>query len=428
MELTTAQIISIAVFVVVMVLVVTEKIHRTTAALCGSVALILLGVLDFDTGIEHIDFNTLGVLVGMMLFVGVVKTSGIFEYLAIKSAKLVRGNPWLIMLAFTLITACLSALLDNVTTILLIGPVTYTVCKLLLDVNPIPYFITEILASNIGGTATLIGDPPNIMIGSAAGLSFFDFIIYDLPAVIIIMVACCVLFYFMYGRKLGVSNDKREAVMHLVETDAIHDKGLFRKSVVMIILVALAFVLHGFFHIEPSVIALAAAGIMLVISGADMEKTILDVEWTTIGFFAGLFIVVGGMAETGVIQMMAKWMMDLTGGDLLLSLIILCWASAIISSILDNIPLVATLIPIITTMGASGIDVGPLWWAISLGACLGGCGTLIGASANVVMASISERHGFPLSFMEYTKVGFPVMILCTAIACAYLVVRFVVLA
>ena len=402
--MTTAQIISIVIFVVVMALIVSEKIHRTTAALCGAVALILFGILDFDTSVEHIDFNTLGVLVGMMLFVGVVKGSGIFEYLAL-----------------------LSALLDNVTTILLIGPVTYTVCKLLLDINPIPFFITEILASNIGGTATLIGDPPNIMIGSAANLSFFDFIIYDAPCVLLIMAAVLAIFYFMYGRKLGVSDDKREAVMHLVEADAIHDRSLFHKSVIMIVVVAAAFVTHGFFHIEPSVIALAAAGIMLVISGADMEKTIREVEWTTIGFFAGLFVVVGGMAETGVIQMMAEGMMELTGGDLLLTLIILVWASAIISSILDNIPLVATLIPIITTMGASGVDVAPLWWAISLGACLGGCGTLIGASANVVMASISERHGYPLSFMEYTKVGFPIMIVCTAIACVYLIVRFVVL-
>ena len=426
--MTTAQIISIVIFVVVMALIVSEKIHRTTAALCGAVALILFGILDFDTSVEHIDFNTLGVLVGMMLFVGVVKGSGIFEYLAIKSAKLVRGNPWLIMLVFSIITALLSALLDNVTTILLIGPVTYTVCKLLLDINPIPFFITEILASNIGGTATLIGDPPNIMIGSAANLSFFDFIIYDAPCVLLIMAAVLAIFYFMYGRKLGVSDDKREAVMHLVEADAIHDRSLFHKSVIMIVVVAAsAFVTHGFFHIEPSVIALAAAGIMLVISGADMEKTIREVEWTTIGFFAGLFVVVGGMAETGVIQMMAEGMMELTGGDLLLTLIILVWASAIISSILDNIPLVATLIPIITTMGASGVDVAPLWWAISLGACLGGCGTLIGASANVVMASISERHGYPLSFMEYTKVGFPIMIVCTAIACVYLIVRFVVL-
>ncbi len=425
--MTVEQIISIVIFLIVMTLVATEKIHRTTAALCGAVALILFGILDFDAGVEHIDFNTLGVLVGMMLFVGVVKGSGIFEYLAIKSAKIVRGNPWLIMLVFSLITAALSALLDNVTTILLIGPVTYTVCRLLLDINPIPFFITEILASNIGGTATQIGDPPNIMIGSAANLSFMDFLIYDTPAVLMILGATMVIIYFLYGRKLAVTDDKKEAVMQLVEADAIHDKSLFRKSIIMIVLVAVAFVTHGYFGIEPSVIALAAAGIMLIISRADMEKTMREVEWTTIGFFAGLFIVVGGMAETGVIQMLAQGLIDITHGDMMLTIIVLVWASAIVSSILDNIPLVATMIPIILTMGGSGIDIEPLWWAISLGACLGGCGTLVGASANVVMASISERNGYPLSFMEYTKVGFPIMILCTAIACAYLVVRFCIL-
>ena len=424
--MTTAQIISIIIFVVVMVLIASEKIHRTTAALCGAVALILFGIIDFDTSVSHIDFGTLGVLVGMMLFVGVIKESGIFEYLAIKSAKMVKGNPWMIMIVFVLITALLSALLDNVTTILLIGPVTYTVCKLLLGINPVPFFITEILASNIGGTATLIGDPPNIMIGSAANLSFIDFVNYDTPAVLLMLISVIVVCYFLYGRKLSVASEKREAVLDLVEENAIHDKKLFRKSVVMIFLVALAFVVHGQFGIEPCVIALTAAAVMLVISGADMEQTIREVEWSTIGFFAGLFVVVGGMAETGVINMLAQGLIDITHGDTFLTIIVLLWASAIISSVLDNIPLVATMIPIITTMGGAGIDVQPLWWALSLGACIGGCGTLIGASANVVMASISDRNGHPITFMEYTKIGFPIMILCTAIACVYLIIRFCV--
>lgn len=426
--MTIAQIISIIIFSVVMILIATEKIHRTTAALAGAVALILFGIVDFDTGIEHIDFATLGVLVGMMLFVGIVKGSGIFEFLAIKAAKIAKGDPWRVMLVFSIITAVLSAMLDNVTTVLLIGPVTYTVCKLLLNVNPIPYFIVEILASNIGGTATLIGDPPNIMIGSEAGLAFMDFITYDTPAVILIMIAVMLIFYVMYGRSFVVEQDKRDAVMNLSETDAIHDKTLFIKSVVMIVIVALAFIMHSVIGLEPCVIALTAAAIMLIISGADLEKTIREVEWSTIGFFAGLFIVVGGLAETGVIQMLAQGLIDITQGNTLLAIIILVWASAIVSSVLDNIPLVATMIPIITTMGASGMDVMPLWWALSLGACLGGCGTLVGASANVVMASISERNGYPISFMEYTKIGFPIMLVSTAIACVYLIVRFCIFA
>ena len=425
--LTTAQIIAIVIFVVVMALIISEKVHRTTAALAGAVALILSGVLTFDNGVEHIDFGTLGVLVGMMIFVAVVKNSGIFEYLAIRAAKLAKGNPWIIMVLFCLITAVLSAFLDNVTTVLLIGPVTYTVCKM-LEINPIPFFLTEIISSNVGGTATLIGDPPNIMIGSATGLTFFDFLAVNGPAVLMILAVSLVMFYFMYGKKMGVSPEKQASVMELHAHEAIKNQSLFKKSVVMIALVALSFVVHGALDIEPSVVALTAAAIMLLIGKSDVEHTLMDVEWATIGFFAGLFVVVGGLAETGVIEMMAYALIDITGGDMMITIIVLVWASAIISSFLDNIPLVATLIPIITTMEAAGMDVMPLWWAVSLGACIGGIGTLIGASANVVLAGISGKYGHPITFMDYTKVGFPMMLVFTAISCAYLVLRFCILA
>ena len=424
--LTTAQIISIVIFLIVMILIISEKVHRTTAALAGAVALILAGIVTFDTGVSHIDFGTLGVLVGMMIFVAVVKNSGIFEYLAIRAAKVAKGNPWMIMVLFCLITAVLSAFLDNVTTVLLIGPVTFTVCKM-LEVSPVPYFIVEIIASNVGGTATLIGDPPNIMIGSATGLTFFDFLMYDGPAVLLILIAAMICFYFIYGRKMGVAEDKQASIMTLHAHEAIKSKSLFYKSVVMTIITAVAFVLHGAVHIEPSVVALGAAAIMLILSRAEVEEILMDVEWSTIGFFAGLFVVVGGLAETGVIEMLANALIDATGGDLFLTIIIMVWASALISSFLDNIPLVATLIPIVQTMQAAGLDVMPYWWAISLGACIGGIGTLIGASANVVLAGISGKYGYPITFMEYTKIGFPLMILFTAIACGYLVVRFCVL-
>ena len=424
--LTTAQIIAIVIFVVVMILIISEKVHRTTAALAGAVALILAGVISFDTGVEHIDFETLGVLVGMMIFVAVVKNSGIFEYLAIRAAKIAKGNPWAIMVLFCLITAVLSAFLDNVTTVLLIGPVTFTVCKM-LEISPVPFFITEIIASNVGGTATLIGDPPHIMIGSATGLTFTDFLVYDGPAVIVILAVAIACFYFIYGRKMGVAEDKQAAVMTLHAHDAIKSHSLFVKSVVMTLITALAFCLHSAVHIEPCVVALTAAAIMLLLARPDVEETLMDVEWSTIGFFAGLFVVVGGLAETGVINMLANALIDATGGNLMITIIVLVWASAIISSFLDNIPLVATLIPIVQTMEAAGMDVMPYWWAISLGACIGGIGTLIGASANVVLAGISGKYGYPITFMEYTKIGFPLMILFTAIACVYLVIRFCVL-
>ena len=329
------------------------------------------------------------------------------------------------MVLFCLITAVLSAFLDNVTTVLLIGPVTYTVCKM-LEINPIPFFLTEIISSNVGGTATLIGDPPNIMIGSATGLTFFDFLAINGPAVLIILLVSLLMFYVMYGKKMGVSAEKQASVMQLHAHEAIKSQTLFKKSVVMIALVALAFVVHGALHIEPSVVALTAAAIMLLIGKSDVEHTLMDVEWATIGFFAGLFVVVGGLAETGVIEMMAYALIDITGGDMMITIIVLVWASAIISSFLDNIPLVATLIPIITTMEATGMDVTSMWWAVSLGACIGGIGTLIGASANVVLAGISGKYGHPITFMDYTKVGFPMMLVFTAISCVYLVLRFCV--
>ena len=424
-ELTTPQIISIVIFLVVFALIISEKIHRTTAALAGAVVLILTGIVTFDVGMEHIDFGTLGVLVGMMIFVAVVKQSGIFEYIAIKTAKIAKGNPWTIMVLFCIITAVLSAFLDNVTTVLLVGPVTFTVCKM-LKMSPVPYFIVEIMASNIGGTATLIGDPPNIMIGMQAGLTMLDFIVYNGPVIVLIMVAAIAMFYVLYGKNMSATSDEMESIMHLHAHEAITDKGLFHKSVAMTIIVALAFVFHSVIGVEPSVVALTAAAIMLIISSAEIEKVLLDVEWATIGFFAGLFIVVGGLVETGVIDMLANGLIDITGGDVMITIIVLVWASAIISSFLDNIPMVATLIPIILAIGNTGVDVMPYWWAISLGACIGGIGTQIGASANVVLSGMSKSYGYPITFMEYTKIAFPMMLVFTAISCAYLVLRFCV--
>ena len=418
-----SQIVSIAVFVIVMVAIMTEKLHRSLAAIVGAMLVLALHVLPFDAAMEHIDFNTLGVLLGMMLFVSVVKLSGMFEFLAIKAARLAKGEPWKVMLLFVLLTAVLSAFLDNVTTVLLIGPMTLTVCKL-LDVNPIPFFMTEILASNIGGTATLIGDPPNIMIGSAAGLTFFDFIRYDAPVVVAILAVLLIVFKVLYGRKLSVGADAVRGVMTLSEQDAVKDRPLFVKSIAMIVAVTAAFMLHGALHLESAVIALGAAGIMLLISGGDLEGALEGVEWGTIGFFLGLFVVVGAMEHTGVIALVGEGLVSLTGGDTVLLMLALLWGSALLSAVLDNIPFVATMIPIITVMASAGVDVFPLWWAISLGACLGGNGSLVGASANVVLSGIANKEGYPVSFIGFTKVGFPIMVLTVAIATGYLLILF----
>ena len=421
---TIEQIVSIVIFVGVFALIISEKVHRTSAALAGAVLLWLTHIITFEQGMDEIDFNTLGVLCGMMLFVAVAKQSGIFQFLAIKAAKIAKGDPWKIMMYLVIITAVCSAFLDNVTTVLLISPMTFTICKI-LDESPIPFFMTQILASNVGGTATLIGDPPNIMIGSGAGLTFADFIAYDGPICVILLVVFIAMFYVIYGRKLSSTPEARAIVMELNEEETIRDKGLMHKSVVMILIVIVAFMLHGQLQLESSMIALAAAAVMLLIGGQDIEEMILGVEWTTIGFFAGLFVVVGGMVQTGVIDMLAQALIDVTGGDAIATMLVILVASAIISSILDNIPFTATMIPIILYMGSQGMDPWPLWWALSLGACLGGNGTLIGASANVVLSGISTREGYPITFMSFLKVGMPMMLVSVAPAAVYLMIRFV---
>ena len=414
--MTLTQIIAIVIFLVTMAAIMTEKLHRTVAAVAGALLLILTGVLSVESGFSYVDLNTLGVLIGMMLFVAVVKNSGIFEYIAIKAAKIAKGRPWPLMVLFALITAVLSAFLDNVTTVLLIGPMTLAITSM-LRINPIPFFMTQIMASNIGGTATLIGDPPNIMIGSAAGLSFTDFITNTGVAVLFVLAATIVCFYFIYGRKLHVEPEAMDSILQLDENKAIKDRSLLIKSVVMILLVVFGFVFHSQLHLESCTIALTAAAVMLLIGRQDVEEIVAGVEWTTILFFTGLFIVVGGLQETGVIQILAN-------GHMTLTILLILWVSAIVSSFLDNIPFVATLIPLILTMQSSGVDVTPLWWAVSLGACLGGNGTLIGASANVVLSGISNRHGFPITFASYFKVGFPLMLVSVAISTVFLLLRF----
>lgn len=417
------QMIAVGVFLLVMAAIISEKVHRSVAALAGAVVLLLTHVLTIETAADYVDLNTIGVLVGMMLFVAVVKSSGLFEYIAIWSAKLTRGQPMAILAVFAVITAVLSAFLDNVTTVLLIGPMTIAITQI-LEVNPVPFLLSQIMASNIGGTATLIGDPPNIMIGSAAGLSFADFIVNTGPVVLIILAVVVATFFLMYRGNLHVESENMEKVLTLDEKLTIKDASLLRKSVIMIVLVVVGFIFHAQLGIESATVALTAAGVMLLIGGQDAEDVILGVEWSTILFFIGLFVVVGGLNSTGVIAMLANGMLELVGDNEVLAIVLVLWASALISAFLDNIPFVATLIPMIQTMQQGGMDVLPLWWALSLGACLGGNGSLIGASANVVLAGVSAKNGYPITFMSYLKKGFPLMLLSVAICTVYLLIRF----
>lgn len=416
------QFISIIIFLLVILSIITEKIDRTVAAISGAVLMIITNVLTLDKSISYIDFNTIGVLLGMMIVVSIVKNSGLFEYIAIYTAKKSKGNPWRIMVYFILITAILSALLDNVTTVLLVGPMTIVICQI-LKVNPVPFLMTEIIASNVGGTSTLIGDPPNIMIGSAANLSFSDFIINLGFVVIVILISLIICFKLIYKKEINnVTNEV--AITSLDENKAIQDKPLLYKSIVVLFLILLGFIFHSRLNIESSIVALSGACIMLVIGKQDAGEIINSVEWSTIIFFIGLFIVVGGISESGVIKNLASYLIELTNGNTTYTMCIILWVSAIISSFLDNIPFVATLIPLILTMQAQGMNVMPLWWATSLGACLGGNGTLIGASANVVLANIGEKHGYDISFKKYFRLGFPVMLLTIFISTIYLLLRY----
>ncbi|WP_330373818.1 ArsB/NhaD family transporter [Niameybacter massiliensis] len=417
------QIMALIIFLVVMALIMTEKIDRTVAAIGGAMLMVLFKVIPSDKVVGYIDFNTIGVLIGMMLFVGVIKNSGLFEYLAIFTAKKAKGDAWKILISFAVITAVLSGLLDNVTTVLLIGPMTLIITQI-LQLNPIPFLITEILASNIGGTATLIGDPPNIMIGSAAGLGFNDFIMNVAPAAFVVLIVTVAILYFVYCKKLCVEEQFKKEVMELDEKKAIKDKALLIKSLVGMALVLIGFITHDQLGVSSAIVALSGAALMLLIGKQDVEEVICHIEWPTIIFFAGLFVLVGGLEEVGLIHALANSLISITAGKPVMMMILLLWLSAIVSSFLDNIPFVATLIPLILTMGQQGVDITPLWWAVSLGACFGGNGTLIGASANVVLANIGKKNGHPIGFGQYMKVGFPLMILSVVISTIYLLIRF----
>ena len=419
------EVIAIIVFVVVIGLIISEKVNSAAAALAGAMALVVTGVMSAHRALSYIDFNTIGLLVGMMVLVAIIRQSGLFEYVAIKAAKMVHGDPWKIMIAFILLTAVLSGILDNVTTVLLVGPMTIAIAKM-LEINPVPFLMTQILASNVGGTATLIGDPPNIMIGSAANLSFVDFLKNTGLAVALVIVFMIVMMRFVYKKEIEVEGLDTSKIMNLDPDKSITDKPLLIKGVVVIVLVILGFIFHDKIGMETSVIALTAAAVMLIIGGVNVDNAIQDVEWTTIAFFMALFVVVGGLTETGVIKQVAAVIIERTAGHPVMMMLILLWASALLSSFLNNIPFIATLIPLVLALKADGMDAEPLWWAISLGACLGGNGTMIGASANVVLSDISTKHGYPITFKSYLRVGMPFMLGSVLISMVFLLVKYAI--
>ncbi|OPY58089.1 MAG: Arsenical pump membrane protein [Pelotomaculum sp. PtaU1.Bin035] len=413
--------LAIAVFLITYVFIVSERFHRTVVALLGAVVLLLTGLITWDNAIHAIDFNTIGLLIGMMIIVGITKNTGVFEYMAIKAAKMAGGEPLRILASISLVTAILSALLDNVTTVLLIVPVTFAITNK-LKINPLPFLFAEILASNIGGTATLVGDPPNIMIGSATKLGFMDFVLTLAPVVVVIYILSIFWLHFLYRSQLSTKKEMQSNIMQLNERDHIKDPQLMRKSLVVLVLTILGFVLHQYVHLESSIIALSGASLLLLITGEDVEHALQTVEWPVIFFFTGLFVVVGGLEEAGVIESVANRALETTGGNLLLTGLLILWLSAMASAFVDNIPFVAAMIPLIQDMGRLGgiTELNLLWWSLSLGACLGGNGTIIGASANIIVVGLAEKRGHYISFMNYFKLAFPMMLMSIIISTGYL--------
>lgn len=417
--------ISIAVFLAVYALIMSEKFNRMVVSLFGAAILIGTKIFTQREALKYVDSDTIILLLSMMIIVNIMKYTGIFEYIAIKIAKSSNNSAIKIMIMFSLFTAVSSAFLDNVTTILLVTPVTIVIAKQ-LKVNPVYFVIPEVLLANIGGTATLIGDPPNIMIGSQVGLGFMDFIYYLAPIILVAITFVCILFLFMFKKHLQVDHSHFKEIMKLNENLAIKDKKLLMKSGIIMLFTILGFLIGHHIGLESSEVAFLGATTLLFISKVDPEELVMDIEWTTIFFFVGLFILVGGLEKTGVIDLLAKELLALSKDNLFMMTMFVLWGAAIISAFLDNIPFVATMIPLIQTIGQNmnGVDITPIWWALALGACLGGNGTIIGASANVIAVGILEKQKHKISFLDFMKVGFPIMILCIILSTIYLKIRF----
>ena len=422
--------VSTCLLLVTYAVIITEKVNRSIIALLGAGLMVIVGVLTQDEAIRGIDFNTIGLLTGMMILVSISRRSGMFEYMAVWSAKRARAHPGGILLLLQICTAVLSALLDNVTTVLLIVPVTLAITRE-LKVPPYPFLFAEVFASNIGGTATLIGDPPNILIGSLADLSFNQFVIHLTPVIVVVMAVQAAMIHLVWGKDMRASAEAEARVMAMREADTILDPVLLRQSLVVIGLVILGFVFARPLRVEPATVAMFGAAVLMFLdnkaheserASENIHKTFSDVEWITIFFFIGLFVVVHGVEVGGLLKLLADELVAATGGDMAKSGYAILWASAVLSAIVDNIPFVATMIPLIKNMapafgGADAIQ--PLWWCLSLGACLGGNGTLIGASANLTVAGIAERNGIGFSFMKYTAYAFPMMLVSVAICHVY---------
>jgi Na+/H+ antiporter NhaD/arsenite permease-like protein len=422
--------VSTCVLALTYAIIITEKVNRSIVALLGAAAMVIVGVLHQGEAFKGVDWNTIGLLTGMMILVSISRRSGMFQYVAIKAVQAAKAHPAGILLLLQFTTAVLSALLDNVTTVLLIVPVTLAITRE-LEVPAYPYLFAEIFASNIGGTATLIGDPPNILIGSQVGLDFNAFVIHLTPVIIVVMIVQAIMIHLLWGKDLKATREREARVMAMRPEEAISDWLLLKQSLAVLTIVMIAFVLARPLHLEPATIAMGGAAVLMLLdnwahhsekASENIHKTFGDVEWITIFFFIGLFIVVHGVEVGGLLKLLADKLVAATGGNMAHAGYAILWASAVLSAIVDNIPFVATMIPLIKSMAPAygGPDkIEALWWCLSLGACLGGNGTLIGASANLTVAGLSERAGVPFRFVTYSLYAFPMMLVSIAVCHLY---------
>lgn len=411
------------IFLATYAIIATERFDRTLAALLGGLLVVVLGVINQHEAFAAIDFNVIFLLAGMMVLASGLGHTGFFEWLAIRSVKLSRGEPLRLLVILALITALLSAFLDNVTTVVLIAPVTLSIASK-LRISPYPFLISQILASNIGGTATLIGDPPNILIGSAAGLDFGAFLVNLGPVVLFILAAFVVTMRLRFGASLGVEHEDRQAVLAMNEREAIKDEALLARALAVVGLTIVGFLLHSALGLEAATIALLGATVLMLVGHLDVEHTLREIEWSTLFFFVGLFMLVEAVVQVGIVGGIADRLAQAAGGDSTLASITLLWFSAVASAVVDNIPYTATAIPVVQRLTESGLREQPLWWSLALGACLGGNLTIVGASANVVVANMAARAGHPIRFLDFLGHGAVVVVESLAISTAYIWLRY----
>ena len=416
--------LAVAIFALALAAIASERVHRTKVALLGAALVVVTQTIEQEQAIEAVDFNTIGLLAGMMVMVKLTETTGVYTWLAIRAGQLSQGRPLAIVVSLAVTTAVLSAFLDNLTTILLMVPITFLLADA-LDIDPLPLVIIEVIASNIGGTATLIGDPPNIIIAGATGLSFGAFIVNLAPIAALAFVVVTAALYRFYRPQLQVAAKARQRVMELDATRSIEDAAELRRTMPILLATIVVFFAHKALGLEPATVALAGATAMLLVSRQPLEKALADIEWPTLFFFMGLFVMVGALEETGAIAEVANGIGDLTGGDRSAELMGILWASAIGSGIVDNIPFTATMIPVVEELQAGqGDGDDAYWWALALGACFGGNATLIAAAANVAAAGMAARAGSPIGFMAFLKVGLPATALSLVLAAAYIAIRY----